>query len=80
MNTGKPPSPCVVSLIESISIPKSYHFACLVGSRSFQEILSYLELQYDHILAEESRIRRNPRFKDQRVHALLYFIPPTGHA
>jgi septin family protein len=20
------------------------------------------------------------RFKDQRVHALLYFIPPTGHA
>lgn len=47
---------------------------------SFQEILSYLELQYDHILAEESRIRRNPRFKDQRVHALLYFIPPTGHS
>lgn len=54
---------------------QSTHVVC-----SFQEILSYLELQYDHILAEESRIRRNPRFKDQRVHALLYFIPPTGHA
>lgn len=32
------------------------------------------------MLAEESRIKRNPRFRDNRVHALLYFIPPTGHA
>jgi len=31
-------------------------------------------------LAEESRIKRNPRFRDNRVHALLYFISPTGHA
>ncbi|EIE82948.1 hypothetical protein RO3G_07653 [Rhizopus delemar RA 99-880] len=36
--------------------------------------------QYDDILAEESRIKRNPRFRDNRVHALLYFIAPTGHA
>ncbi|MCJ1231667.1 hypothetical protein MMC12_008346 [Toensbergia leucococca] len=34
---------------------------------------------YDDILAEESRIKRNPRFRDNRVHALLYFITPTGH-
>ena len=47
---------------------------------SFQEIVGYLERQYDDILAEESRIRRNPRFRDNRVHALLYFIPPTGHS
>jgi len=46
---------------------------------SFQEIVGYLERQYDDILAEESRIKRNPRFRDNRVHALLYFIPPTGH-
>jgi cell division control protein 11 len=44
------------------------------------EILEYLERQYDEALAEESRIKRNPRFKDNRVHALVYFIPPTGHA
>ena len=49
-------------------------------SLSFQEIVGYLERQYDDILAEESRIKRNPRFRDNRVHALLYFIPPTGHA
>ncbi|GHJ89208.1 hypothetical protein NliqN6_5610 [Naganishia liquefaciens] len=50
------------------------------NERCFSEILNYIELQYDHILAEESRIKRNPRFKDLRVHACLYFIPPTGHA
>ena len=46
---------------------------------SFSEIVGHLEHQYDDILAEESRIKRNPRFRDNRVHALLYFITPTGH-
>ncbi|KAF5355449.1 hypothetical protein D9758_006393 [Tetrapyrgos nigripes] len=46
---------------------------------AFQEIVNYLERQYDDILAEQSRIKRNPRFRDNRVHALLYFVPPTGH-
>ena len=52
----------------------------LIAIVSFQEIVGYLERQYDDILAEESRIKRNPRFRDNRVHALLYFISPTGHA
>ncbi|KAM0241825.1 hypothetical protein ACHAPO_001519 [Fusarium lateritium] len=46
---------------------------------SFSEIVGYLERQYDDILAEESRIKRNPRFRDNRVHSMLYFITPTGH-
>ncbi|KAF9462473.1 Septin-domain-containing protein [Collybia nuda] len=50
------------------------------NEHTFQEIVTYLERQYDDILAEQSRIKRNPRFRDNRVHALLYFIPPTGHA
>ncbi|KAF8629217.1 hypothetical protein AX17_005801 [Amanita inopinata Kibby_2008] len=50
------------------------------NQNAFQEIMNYLERQYDDILAEQSRIRRNPKFVDNRVHALLYFIPPTGHA
>ncbi|KAK3058499.1 Cell division control protein 11 [Extremus antarcticus] len=45
----------------------------------FGEISSYLERQYDDIVAEESRIKRNPRFRDNRVHVLLYFVQPTGH-
>ena len=51
----------------------------LTRANSFSEIVGYLERQYDDILAEESRIKRNPRFRDNRVHALLYFITPTGH-
>lgn len=46
----------------------------------FNEILGFIERQYDDILSEESRIRRNPRFRDNRVHALVYFIAPTGHS
>lgn len=46
---------------------------------SFSKIVGYLERQYDDHVAEESRIKRNPRFRDNRVHAMLYFITPTGH-
>ncbi|KAG0662825.1 hypothetical protein C6P44_002113 [Monosporozyma unispora] len=45
----------------------------------FDEITSYLEQQFDYVLAEETRIRRNPRFEDSRVHVALYFIEPNGH-
>ncbi|QEU58313.1 Shs1 [Kluyveromyces lactis] len=45
----------------------------------FDEIASYLEQQFDSVLAEETRIKRNPRFQDTRVHVALYFIEPTGH-
>lgn len=45
----------------------------------FTEIENFLKQQFDLVLAEETRIRRNPRFVDTRVHVLLYFITPTGH-
>ncbi len=60
------------------SVSRVYHG--LTFFRRFQEIVDYLERQYDDILAERSRIKRNPRFIDKRVHAVLYFIPPGGHA
>ncbi|KAJ3115959.1 hypothetical protein HDU96_010753 [Phlyctochytrium bullatum] len=50
------------------------------NEKGFHDILTYIEKQYDDILAEESRIKRNPKFQDNRVHAVLYFIQPTGHA
>ncbi|KAI9203170.1 cell division control protein 3 [Polychytrium aggregatum] len=45
---------------------------------NFQPIQNYIESQYDaYLQAERSQeMRRNIR--DTRVHALLYFIPPTG--
>ncbi|EJS44434.1 shs1p [Saccharomyces arboricola H-6] len=51
----------------------------LDNSLCFEEVTSYLEQQFDIVLAEETRIKRNPRFEDTRVHVALYFIEPTGH-
>lgn len=63
-----------MSLSLNLSAPLAAHTSC-----SFSEIVGYVERQYDDIVAEESRIKRNPRFRDNRVHVLLYFITPTGH-
>lgn len=49
------------------------------NSKSFKRILDYVETQYKRFLAEESRVQRNAKFQDTRVHLILYFIPPTGH-
>lgn len=49
------------------------------NSSSFQDLCTYIDSQFDDVLAEESRVKRNPRFADNRVHALIYFITPTAH-
>lgn len=51
----------------------------LDNTKSFDIISDYIRHQYDEILLEESRVRRNPRFKDGRAHCCLYMIVPTGH-
>lgn len=51
----------------------------LDNTTCFEEISKFIAKQFDDVLAEETRIRRNPRFIDNRVHALVYFIVPTGH-
>ncbi|CAH2350937.1 cell division control protein 11 [[Candida] railenensis] len=45
----------------------------------FKVIVDFLRHQYDEVLLEESRVKRNPRFKDGRIHVLIYMINPTGH-
>ena len=49
------------------------------ASKDIEHLAEYIETRFDEVLAEESRIRRNARFQDNRVHACLYFIEPTGH-
>ncbi|KAK5109886.1 hypothetical protein LTR62_006493 [Meristemomyces frigidus] len=64
----------------SLTIVDTPGFGDSVDNESaFGEISNYLDRQYDDIIAEESRIKRNPRFRDNRVHVLLYFVQPTGH-
>lgn len=50
------------------------------NEKHITDVLAYIEKQYDDALAEETRIKRNPKFQDNRIHALIYFIQPTGHA
>ncbi|GMM58291.1 septin [Maudiozyma humilis] len=51
----------------------------LDNSPAFEVVSDYVRHQYDEILLEESRVRRNPRFKDGRVHCCLYMVTATGH-
>ncbi|KAJ2726561.1 Cell division control protein 11 [Coemansia sp. Benny D115] len=46
----------------------------------FKQLQDYIEAQFDEVLVEESRIKRNRRYRDHRIHALIYFITPTGHS
>lgn len=45
----------------------------------FRVVVDFIRHQYDEVLLEESRVKRNPRFKDGRIHVLMYMINATGH-
>ncbi|KAI5151058.1 septin 3/9/12 [Enteropsectra breve] len=40
-------------------------------------IMEYIKDQFDSYIEEESKIRRNAKYEDKRVHCLLYTIPAT---
>lgn len=42
-------------------------------------IIEYIKEQFDSYIEEETKIRRNPKYEDTRVHCLLYLIPSTGY-
>lgn len=44
-----------------------------------QLIKNFITSHFDDVLLEENRLKRNPRFKDSRIHVCLYLIEPTGH-
>lgn len=45
---------------------------------SITKVTEFIDRQFENLLNEECRIQRNPKSKDTRVHATLYFIRPTG--
>ncbi|KAI8141785.1 Septin-domain-containing protein [Fennellomyces sp. T-0311] len=45
--------------------------------KQLHDILGYIEHQFDLTLAEESKVKRNPKAVDTQVHACLYVIDPT---
>lgn len=49
------------------------------NEESWRPILENIEARFDAYLEQENRVNRQ-RMVDNRVHACLYFISPTGHA
>ncbi|KAJ3086240.1 Septin-6 [Quaeritorhiza haematococci] len=45
---------------------------------NFQPIMDYIDAQYDKYLQAERSQEMRRNIRDSRVHALLYFVPPTG--
>ncbi|CAG8602712.1 15124_t:CDS:2 [Acaulospora colombiana] len=43
------------------------------------EALRYIESQFDITLAEETKVKRNPKAQDSQIHACLYFIDNTNN-
>ncbi|CUM64818.1 uncharacterized protein PRCAT00002432001 [Priceomyces carsonii] len=64
----------------SLNIIDTPNFANLINcDDDFKVIVDFIRHQYDEVLLEESRVKRNPRFRDGRIHVLIYMINPTGH-
>ncbi|KAH0631792.1 hypothetical protein JD844_019607 [Phrynosoma platyrhinos] len=45
----------------------------------WEPIIEYINDQYERYLREEILIKRKRKIPDTRVHACVYFVPPTGH-
>lgn len=52
---------------------------CVNNSDSWKPVVEEINSRFDHYLEAESRINRSA-ITDNRIHALLYFIEPTGHS
>ncbi|GBL52076.1 septin CDC11 [Candidozyma auris] len=64
----------------SLNIIDTPNFANAINcDDDFKIIVDFIRHQYDEVLLEESRVKRNPRFKDGRIHVLIYLINATGH-
>ncbi|CAF1112612.1 unnamed protein product [Rotaria sordida] len=50
------------------------------NSNCWQPIIDYIDSKYEEYLNGESRVIRKTHIIDNRIHACLYFISPTGHS
>lgn len=62
-----------VSDAASWSPPLTPRFLC-----SWKPIADFIQERFDSYLDQERRVNRR-NIIDNRIHACLYFIPPTGH-
>ncbi|CAO3644155.1 unnamed protein product [Cunninghamella blakesleeana] len=62
----------VLTLIDTPGFQTEY-----IVDKQLHDILGYIEHQFDLTLAEESKVKRNPKAVDTQVHACLYFVDPS---
>ncbi|KAI9266064.1 Septin-domain-containing protein [Sporodiniella umbellata] len=64
----------------SLTVVDSPGFGDFVNNEeSWKPILDNIEARFDAYLEQENRVNRR-RMTDNRIHACIYFIAPTGHA
>ncbi|KAJ1033871.1 hypothetical protein NDA16_000079 [Ustilago loliicola] len=49
------------------------------NDKSWKPIVDNIESRFDNYLEQENRVNRN-KLQDNRVHACIYFVQPTGHS
>ncbi|KIS68154.1 putative cell division control protein CDC3 [Mycosarcoma maydis] len=49
------------------------------NDESWKPIVENIESRFDNYLEQENRVNRN-KLQDNRVHACIYFVQPTGHS
>lgn len=63
----------------SLDITMAPGFGDFIDNKtSTSKIVEFIDKQFEKMLNEECRIQRNTKSKDTRIHAVLYFIRPTG--
>lgn len=64
---------------QKITLIDTPGFGGTLNDNGIQEtICSFIKSQFDMFMAEEAKVRRNPKYEDTRVHCIVYFIPSTS--
>ena len=64
---------------DRLAISRHFQILCFDPFSSWKPIVEDIEARFDSYLEQENRVNRQ-KIVDNRVHACLYFIQPTGHS
>jgi len=66
-------------IMQKITLIDTPGFGENLDDNEIQEsICNFIKSQLDMFITEESKVRRNSKYEDTRIHCLLYFIPSTS--
>lgn len=66
-------------VLQKITFIDTPGFGNSMDDKALQDsVVEYIKDQFDSYIEEETKIRRNTKYEDTRVHCLLYFISSSG--